>query len=289
VVNQLAGTYTSLLPPATVAQPGQVLYRVDNEPAVLMSGAVPAWRPFTPGMSDGPDVDQLETNLIALGDARGLLVTPGAHYGPAAVAAVERWQSALGDSVPTGSVDLGAVVFSPGPIRIDATTVSPGQPAAPGDMPYQVTTTTRSVSVPLTPSDPSVAVGQPVSIVLPSGATTPGVVTAEGQPAPTGSSSSSSTSSVSTVLTVTPNDPAATGAAGGEAVQVSLTVQSVRHVLAVPVDALLALAGGGDALEVVDASGQHRLVGVRTGVFANGNVQVLGGDLRPGTEVVVAQ
>src|SRR5271169_5705344 len=49
VVNQLAGTYTSLFAPGTVVQQGQVLYRVDNEPAVLMAGAVPAWRPFTPG------------------------------------------------------------------------------------------------------------------------------------------------------------------------------------------------------------------------------------------------
>jgi multidrug efflux pump subunit AcrA (membrane-fusion protein) len=94
---------------------------------------------------------------------------------------------------------------------------------------------------------------------------------------------------VSTVLTVAPSNPAATGAVDGEAVQVSLAVQSVRHVLAVPVAALLALAGGGYGLEVVEPAGQHRLVGVRTGVYAGGDVQVLGGGLRPGTKVVVAQ
>ncbi len=75
----------------------------------------------------------------------------------------------------------------------------------------------------------------------------------------------------------------------GLPVQVGLTVQSVRHVLAVPIAALVALAGGGYGLEVVPHSGQHHLIGVRTGVFANGDVQVLSRGLRPGTRVVVAQ
>jgi hypothetical protein len=91
------------------------------------------------------------------------------------------------------------------------------------------------------------------------------------------------------VLTVTPADAAATGSTDGEAVQVSLAVQSVHHVLAVPVAALLALSGGGYGLEVVEPSGQHRLIGVRTGVFAGGRVQVDATGLRPGTKVVVAQ
>jgi hypothetical protein len=291
VVNGLSGTYTSVLAAGTVVQPGQTLYRVDNEPVVLMNGGVPAWRPYTPGMTDGPDVRQLEANLIVLGDARGLFTQAGSQYGPAAVAAVERWQTALG--VPaTGSVDLGAIVFQSSAERIDAATVALGQRASAGDLPYQVTTTTRSVSVPLTPNDPTVPVGQQVSIQLPSGATTPGLVTAVGPPPASGSASSSGSSSgsnASTVLTVTPADPAATGAANGEGVQVALTIQSVRNVLAVPIAALVALAGGGYGLEVVEHSGVHQLVGVHTGVFAGGDVQVSGNGLAPGTRIVVAQ
>ena len=298
VVNQLPGIYTDVLAPGSVVQPGQVLYRVDDNPAVLMTGSVPAWRPFTAGMTDGPDVEELEANLIALGDARGLLTSASPHLGAAAMAAVERWQASLGLAVPTGSVNLGAIVFAPAALRVAADTVAPGQPAGPGDSPHQVTTTTRAVSVPLTPDDPTVTAGQPVTIVLPGGTSTPGVVTAVGPPPPTASgssssssdsSSSSSSSSASTVLTVTPADAAATGSVDGEAVQVSLAVQSVRHVLAVPVAALLALAGGGYGLEVVEPSGQHRLIGVQTGVFAGGQVQVDATGLQPGTKVVVAQ
>lgn len=301
VINRLVGTYTSVLPSGTVVQPGQTLYRVDNGPVVLMSGDVPAWRPFSPGMTDGPDVQELEANLIALGDARGLLSAAGPHYGVAAAAAVARWQASLGTPA-TGTVQFGAIAFVPAALRIDTASVAPGEPAAPGDQPYLVTTTVRSASVPLTPNDPVVAVGQDVSIQLPSGATTSGRVTAvgpappSGPASPTGSSSpaqqsstASANSATSTVLTVTPDDPATTGTINGESVQVSLTVQSVRHVLAVPIAALLALAGGGYGLEVVERSGAHVLVRVHTGVFAGGEVEVSGRGFGPGTRVLVAQ
>ena len=44
VVNQFAGTYTELPPPGTAVAFGQVLYRVNDVPVVLMAGATPAWR-----------------------------------------------------------------------------------------------------------------------------------------------------------------------------------------------------------------------------------------------------
>jgi len=298
IVNELDGTYTSILAPGTVVQPGQILYRVNNTPVVLLAGSVPAWRPFVPGMVDGPDVTELEANLIALGDARGLLAVAGSHYDAAAAAAVGRLQTAIGEA-PTGSIGLGEVAFVPGAVRIAAASVTPGQPASPGVPPYQVTTTTRAASVPLTPNDPPVAAGQTVSIVLPTGTSTPGVVAALGPPPPSGSGSgpggsggsggSGDSGSAATVLTVTPADPAATGTDEGESVQVSLTVQSVHGVLAVPVAALLALAEGGYGLEVVGPSGQHHLVGVHTGAFAGGSVQVSGDGIAAGTRVVVAQ
>jgi hypothetical protein len=88
-------------------------------------------------------------------------------------------------------------------------------------------------------------------------------------------------------LTVTPSG--ATGIGVNVQVQVSLAVQAARGVLAVPVSALLALAGGGYGLEVVTPSGAHRLVGVATGLFASGQVQVSGPGITAGTSVVVAQ
>jgi hypothetical protein len=118
---------------------------------------------------------------------------------------------------------------------------------------------------------------------LASGTSTPGHVAAIGP------ASASQPANPTSVLTVVPDRPAATGTAAGVAAQVSLTIQSVRHVLAAPVAALLALAGGGYGLEIVTSVGVHHLVGVTTGVFAGGQVQVRGSEITAGTKVVVAQ
>ena len=52
---------------------------------------------------------------------------------------------------------------------------------------------------------------------------------------------------------------------------------------------LLALSGGGYGLDVVEPSGAHHLVGVRTGTFAGSLVQVAGPRIAAGTVVQVAQ
>jgi hypothetical protein len=64
-------------------------------------------------------------------------------------------------------------------------------------------------------------------------------------------------------------------------VDASITTEVRRGVLAVPVNALLALAEGGYAVEV-DRDGHRQLLGVRTGLFAEGQVEVTGGGLRAG-------
>ena len=295
VVNRLDGTYTSLPDPGTDIGPGGTLYRVDDAPVVLMIGNTPAWRPFASGMTDGTDVRELQSNLVSLGDAHGLFATANGHYDDATVQAVERWQDALGVAA-TGQVGLGQIVFLPAPVRVGGLSAARGQPASPGGTPFDVTTSTRVVSVPLTPNLPSVSVGEAVSIVLPDDSTTSGVVTAIGPPPPgSGSAPSSggggdgsSQPQVTAVAIVTPDHPSATGTGSDIAVQVSVTVQSAQGVLAVPIPALLALPGGGYGLEVV-GSGIHHLVGVTTGVFTGTQVEVSGPGVAAGMKVVVAQ
>lgn len=297
VVNQLTGTYTQLPRPGRRIGAGGVLYGVDDLPVVLMTGRIPAWRAMGPGISDGPDVAELERNLIALGYASGLFTSPGDVWTVATTAAVERWQQAYGLPV-TGQIGLGQVLFLPGAVRTGAPAVAAGDPASPGQAPYQVTTQRRVVTVPLNPgSAPRVTRGEEVSVILPSGVPVRASVTAIGPPAPSGSGTASvpgsapggSGAAATTVLTVTPAHPRRTGTASGVPVQVSLTTHVASGVLAVPVSALLALAGGGYGLEVVEPSGAHRLTGVRTGVFAGALVQVSGPRIAAGTTVVVAQ
>jgi hypothetical protein len=63
----------------------------------------------------------------------------------------------------------------------------------------------------------------------------------------------------------------------------------VKNVLVVPVNALLALTGGGYAVEEVEADGTHKLVGVSVGLFddAEGLVEVSGSGVHSGQRVVV--
>jgi peptidoglycan hydrolase-like protein with peptidoglycan-binding domain len=300
VVNRLSGTYTALPASGATIHGGEALYRVDNLPVVLMTGTTPAFRSFAAGMTDGPDVTELQANLILLGDAAGLFTTATDHFSAVTADAVKQWQSANG--YPTdGQLALGQVVFLPGPVLIGAESVAPGEAASPGDTPYQVTTTTRVVTVPLSPNLPSVSVGEAVSIVLPTNATTAGKITAIG-PAPPisgsgsqgssnggGSSGGPGQSQASVLLTVTPDQPGTTGIGSAVAVQVSLTTQSATGVLAVPISALLALAGGGYGVEVVGLSAVHHLVGVTTGAFTGSQVQITGPGIEVGTKVVVAQ
>ena len=270
VLNLVTGIYTWLPRPGALVRAGGVLYRVDDSPVTLMAGAVPAWRPFGIGMTDGPDVRQLQAGLIAGHFAGGLFTTPTGHYDLATADAVERWQAARGLTV-TGWIPLGQVVFLPTAVLVGAMDVAAGEAAAAGQRPYQVTTSQRTVTVPVNSTLPPAFAGERVSIVLPSQATVPGTISAAG----------------SAQLTVTPRG--ATGTGTNVQVQVSLAVQSARDVLAVPVSALLALAGGGYGLEVVGPSGVHRLVAVSAGLFASGQVQVSGAGITAGTKVVVAQ
>jgi hypothetical protein len=303
IVNQIAGTYTWLPAVGSRIRAGRALYRVDNLPIVLMRGGTPAWRPFVLGMTDGPDVRELQANLIALHYATGLFSAPTGTFDWPTADAVERWQLANGYLV-TGEITLGQVVFLPSAVLVGAQNAAPGQAATPGQQPYQATTDLRIVTVPLNPNLPAVRVGEAVSIVLPSNATTPGTAVTIG-PAPaapssggstgnsadgsTGNSTGTTSPSATDVLTLRPDRPSATGTGDGVPVQVSLATQSVSGVLAVPVTALLALSGGGYGVEVVTSSGTDQLVGVQTGIFAGGRVAITGPGIAAGTKVVVAQ
>ena len=68
VINQARGTYTRLPDDGDKVDCGDVLYRVDDKPVLLLCGATPAYRSLSEGES-GPDVEQLNANLVHLGYA----------------------------------------------------------------------------------------------------------------------------------------------------------------------------------------------------------------------------
>jgi multidrug efflux pump subunit AcrA (membrane-fusion protein) len=132
-----------------------------------------------------------------------------------------------------------------------------------------------------------VTAGDQVTITLPGGQTTPGVVSSVGKVA-TQPSPGTSGSTPTIIVKVTATDPKAAGGLDQAPVQVSITTGRVSNALVVPVTALLAQAGGGYAVEVAGPRGNH-LVAVSPGMFdsADGLVQVTGSGLSAGQHVVV--
>lgn len=287
-----SGTFTSLPAVGQVVSQGQVLYQVNGEPVVLLYGSTPAYRALSEGMS-GADVTELNGNLVALGYAPSSEISPTSDYfGAETLYTLEKFQLALGVT-ETGTLAFGQVVFVPTAAAVTSIAATLGGPAQAGATVLAATSTSRQVSINLDATQQSeVKVGDRVTITLPNNQTTPGMITSVGTVATSPSSSPSSDSSGSTptiTVLVTPTDPSATGSWDQAPVTVTITTTNVFNALVVPVDALLALASGGYAVEVVDAAGAHSLVPVTLGLFddADGLVQVTSSSLTAGQRVVV--
>jgi peptidoglycan hydrolase-like protein with peptidoglycan-binding domain len=282
-----SSAYTQLPAVGRVIRRGQTLYRVSDQAVVLLYGPVVPWRAFIPGMSRGRDVAELNANLRALGFGRGLR---GNAFTAATAAAIRAFQSANA-LVPTGRLPLGAVVFRPGAVRVTSVTPAIGAAVQPGPA-LAVTSTVRQVTIQLNAGQQGgVKVGDPVVITLPDGQTTPGVVSSVGTVATTPSDSGGGGGSQTPTIEVhvRPSDAAATGRLDQAPVTVSITTASARNALVVPVDSLLALAGGGYAVEQMTAGGIRKLVPVTLGLFddAHGLVQVTATSLSTGSRIVV--
>src|SRR5262245_33742788 len=80
VINQASGTYTNLPDDGDKVDCGDVLYRVDGHPVLLLCGTVPAYRDLHTG-DVGEDVRQLNRNLSKLGyaAAAGVDIDPDDH------------------------------------------------------------------------------------------------------------------------------------------------------------------------------------------------------------------
>jgi hypothetical protein len=291
VVNQAAGTLTSLPVVGQIVAQGQVLYRVSGSPVVLLKGTVPAYRDLSEGVTPGPDVTELNADLVKLGYATRALLGPRPgwdNYSAETAYAVQQLQTALGIASPTGSLALGDAVFLPVPsVKVTAlgTGVVAGAAATPAATVLTVTSTVPIVTIKLDAANQTeVKAGDKVTITLPNGQGTPGVISSVGTVATTGSSGS--TIPVLVALT----DPKAAGRLDQAPVTVSITTGGVSNVLVVPVASLLARSSGGYAVEVTGAGG-HRLVPVSVGMFddAAGLVQVSGAGLAVGQRVVVPQ
>lgn len=322
------GTVTWLPEQGATVERGGTLLRIDDRPVVLMYGVLPMYRDMglipqeqergpagqqqngdgmspSPGASPasggpaveggtgsaqaprelaGMDVMQFETNLAALGYTG---FTVDERFTAATARAVKRWQKSLG--LPqTGTVGVGDVIYSSGKVRIGHAGGHLGSAAGEGTLSY--TGTSRKVVVSASAADAAWAVrGTNVRVTLPSGTSVQGKVSSVGEQASTpeggGGESGSGAADATIPVTIAIQDQKALGRLESGPVTVEYVGREAKDVLSVPVSALSALAEGGYGLETEDG----RFVAVKTGLFADGDVEVSGAAIREGMKVRIPQ
>ncbi|WP_405501448.1 peptidoglycan-binding protein [Streptomyces niveus] len=275
-----AGTMTWTPPTGSTVERDGRLYEIDGLAVRLMYGSGPMYRTVKPG-DRGRDVEQVERNLAVLGYTG---FTPDDEYTDLTAAAVKRWQKAH-DREQTGTLGPRDVVFAPGEVRIKSIGTPVGDLAQPGAPVLTTTGSERVVTFALDVAESALAkAGTKVTVDLPDGTSAPGTVSSVGRTAKPGDDPQDSEPKVT--LTVSFDKPDKVGGFDQSPVTVNLTGETRKNVLSVPVNALLALPGGGFGLQVVE-KGTARDVKVELGMFAEGRVEVSGGGLREGMKVGV--
>jgi Putative peptidoglycan binding domain len=284
------GTVTGLREPGRVVERGEALYWVDGRPVTLMYGRVPMWRRLDDSSPGGRDIRQFERNLVALGHDPDRDIDIDNEWDSATTAAVKRWQEDKG--LPkTGSVELGQIAFLPGARRIGQLKTTVGAVLQPAGEVFDTSATTRIVSVDLEADKQSlVKEGDKVQVELPDGSTVDGWISSVGKVAESEQDPQTGEQSDPTIpLEIRLAAGAKTGDLDETPVEVFVQKETAENALTVPVSALLALAEGGYAVEVVGAGGSTRLVRVEPGLYADGIVEVSGKGIRKGMKVVVPE
>jgi len=149
VNSQLAGVITWVPEPGTVIEQGQELFRVNDQPVILLYGDHPSFRTMydydpdfhsykisyetydnkPPTYDEGPnqignDVLQLEQALVALGYSHSAMRVDN-EFTYATRYMVKQFQASVGATFD-GILQLGEVVFLPGPAQVLEVHASPG-------------------------------------------------------------------------------------------------------------------------------------------------------------------
>jgi hypothetical protein len=276
------GTITSLPDVDDVIQPGESLYRIDDHPVLLLRGRLPAWRDLTPWMDKGRDIAQTKRALVALGFADPAEIGTSTSWNWSLSQAIADLREAAGYTRDY-TLPQSVVVFAPAAVRVAALTASPGEPVAPGTQVLTLTTTTPHVTCEIETSQRAYAIPQAqVAMTFPDGTEASGAIV-----------------DVTTQAGEGPEDPDVLAAVidvaanvlisqdTGTLARVTLTHTVATGVLAVPVTALVAFVDGGYGVAALDDAGAAVLVPVLTGRFAGTLVEITGGDIAPGDQVVV--
>jgi hypothetical protein len=209
--------------------------------------------------------------------------------------------SRLGAAGASGGLGAGASGAG-GAGGVGAGASSGSAPSPASNVALVTTSTDMVVTVQLDASSQTEAVvGERVYVTLPSNAVAQGVITRVGRVAQTSSqpggggsspgSGGNSTSgpgsapSATIPVTISLRHAGGLGSLDQAPVTVAFALTTTRHALSIPVSALLATAGGGYAVDVVQPNGIVVRTPVTPGSFAGGFVQISGPGIAAGMQV----
>ena len=286
--NLSSGIVTWLPEPGSVISFGDVIYKINDEPIILLRGAMPMFRDIDENTSSALDIAQLQTHFFELGLSDTSPVTKSTYdlstdryVTSITLNQIERWQESVGADT-TGVVKKSQIVFRPKAFRVDAVTARLGQPVNGGSL-VNVTETRRIVTVHLdTELSGLVAIGDIVEVELPDGNSVEGTVTYVADVATRIVQGQQQITYLDVVIELL-----GSGASFDQS-PVTVKVEEVieHEAVAVPIAALLALAEGGYGLEVLNPDNTVKLVGVELGTFHGNQVSISRG-VEPGQSVII--
>jgi membrane fusion protein, multidrug efflux system len=258
---------TSLLDVGATAGRGTVLYTADQQPVVALIGDLPAWRTLEQGVDDGADVQQLETNLVALGYGDDLDVDH--TFTADTAAAVQAWETDLGRAAPDGVVTIGDVVFLTAPGDVLGHQAAVGDTLQAGTPVLTIGSEQRIVVADVDATEAGGwTPGATVELDWADGTTTQGTVLGTGRDVTDGQ--------VELTVAVATGNTGAGQRRSGAAADVNLVDARRHHVIAVPVAAIVDHAGS-PAVRVAQAHGPDRTIPVHTGLVADGWIEITTG------------
>lgn len=296
------GILTTVAGDDSVVKRGEELFSVNLRPTVLLYGEIPFYRDLQEGM-EGQDVMQLQENLIELGFTDDGSLKATGEFDTSTGRAVEAWQESLGQE-ETGIVTTTDVVFLPESVRV-ASSQPVGSLMQPGAQVVEYTSTSQEVRVDLELAQGDLAEkDDSVTVALPDGTELTGTVEATVHSAASSDSGSGDDGSgadgmggggeddgaaePTVEVTISLDDTSEAEEYVSATVDVIFVRSETEDALTVPVTALLAVEGGGFAVELPGGAADEdpTLVEVEPGVYADGYVEV-SGDIQEGDEVVV--
>ncbi len=280
------GTLTSMAPVGGRVARGEAFYAIDGRPTALLIGDVPTWRALREE-DEGPDVAQLEANLVALGFGGSPGIRTDGRFDAGVADAVRRWQASLGLE-PSGVVRLGDVAVLPATVTVTAAHVVLGATPQAGAPLLDVASTDQVVAISLDPGlAPSVHAGDSIRFRTADGTEIPGSVTSVGEPAvSTENGSGGPGGQLQVEVIAAADDPSTLAGLDGLTLTADVITGTAPDALAVPVAALVVLGDGSFGVEVASA-GSTQFIRVTPGIYDRTMVQVEGDGIAEGDQVVV--